>query len=417
VTVQEDYLAKDEVILRCSHHGEFNTTIKKVINNKYQCKRCMFSSLDILKQNTPEDLLTIFHSLGSKFEYLNKTNMSNDNIKIKCHKCNNTSVVSYSNHLKMLRRDIDSQSCNSCCKSGTSIAEKEIVNFIKSITDDNIVTNSKKIIPPLEIDIYTEKSNIAIEYNGIMFHNTYTNPYSGEPKLKNYHINKTNSCEHKNIHLITIYEDQWRDKKDIVKSRLSNLFGKGTAIYARKCDIREVGTKESSIFMENNHIQGNVGANIKLGLYYDNELVSVMTFGKLRPSVGAKSTIGSYELLRFCSKLNHYVVGGASKLFKYFIKTFNPDYILSYADRNWSTTISKDTVYSKLGFINTGVTRPNYYYYDSSFTRYHRYTYRKDVLVNKFGYDNSLTEQDITKKMGLLRVYDSGSIKYEWYKK
>ena len=83
--------------------------------------------------------------------------------------------------------------------------------------------------------------------------------------------------------------------------------------------IKEISSKDCSSFLDQNHIQGKLGAKVRLGLYYNDELVSLMTFGALRKNLGQKSEDGSYELLRFCNKLNTNVVGGASKLFKHFI--------------------------------------------------------------------------------------------------
>ena len=59
-----------------------------------------------------------------------------------------------------------------------------------------------------------------------------------------------------------------------------------------------------------------------------------MVFGSSRHFVGNGKT--KYELIRFCNKINTNVIGGASKLFKYFIKNYNPNEIISYADKRWS---------------------------------------------------------------------------------
>jgi hypothetical protein len=129
-------------------------------------------------------------------------------------------------------------------------------------------------------------------------------------------------------------------------------------IYARNCIIKELQTKEEiklrSKFINENHIQGNSGSTIKLGLFLkDSEaLVSVMTFGIPRYQKISKN---SYELIRFCSLKNNIVIGGASKLLKYFISNYKPDNIISYANRNFSSSLSN--VYKVLGFdkINTNI--------------------------------------------------------------
>jgi hypothetical protein len=84
-----------------------------------------------------------------------------------------------------------------------------------------------------------------------------------------------------------------------------------------------------------------------------------MSFGNKRKYMGQKSYEGTYEMLRFCNKLNTIVVGGASKLLKYFINKYTPKEITSYADRSWSS----GNLYQKLGFKLVSKTRPNYYYF------------------------------------------------------
>jgi hypothetical protein len=209
--------------------------------------------------------------------------------------------------------------------------------------------------------------------------------------------------------LIHIYEDDWVYKKDIINSRILNLLGKSEKIYARKCNIKEI--KENAIirnFLEHNHIQGFIGSQIKIGLFYKEELVSLMTFGSKRRAMGQKSIEGSYEMLRFCNKLNTNVIGGASRLFKYFIDHYNPKEVTSYADRSWSS----GDLYEKLKFELVHKTQPNYYYVVDGIRR-HRFGFRKDILI-KNGADPNKTEHEIMLEKGIFRIYDSGNLKYSY---
>ena len=139
---------------------------------------------------------------------------------------------------------------------------------------------------------------------------------------------------------------------------------------------------------------------------YNNELISLMNFGELRKSLGQRSQQGSYELLRFCNKLNTTVIGGASKLFRYFINNYNPKEIISYADRS----ISNGSMYLKLGFNLSHISDPNYYYVINKI-RYHRFNFRKDKLV-KDGYESTLSESDIMAKLNIYKIYNSGNLKF-----
>jgi len=262
----------------------------------------------------------------------------------------------------------------------------------------------KKILDGKEIDIYIPKFNIGIEFNGLYWHSDIN-------KNPNYHVNKVNVAESKGLHLIHIFEDEWVEKNEIVKSILkSKLNLIENKIYARKCVIKEVGAKQSKIFLNKNHLQGSVNSKIKLGLYYDNKLVSIMTFNKPRLSLGNNySKNGTYEMVRFCSKLNTTVIGGASKLLKYFNNRYKPSKIITYANRNHSN----GKMYKKIGFIFIKNTKPNYWYYDKNKNvRYHRFKFRKDILV-KMGYDRSKTEKEIMSQNGYYRIYDSGHMKFE----
>ena len=288
----------------------------------------------------------------------------------------------------------------------TSMTEHDLLEFIKNNYTNEIIKNSKKIIAPYELDIYLPELKLAFEFNGLYWH-------SEQMKGNNYHLNKTELCEQQGIKLIQIYEDDWLFKQDIVKSRILNLIGKNLyKIHGRKCKIKEIiDNKLIREFLKTNHLQGFIGGQIKLGLYYNEELVSLMTFGKQRKSMGSKSEFNVYEMLRFCNKLNTTIIGSASKLFKYFINKYKPNEIISYADRSWST----GNLYEKLGFELVHKTKSNYYYIIDGVRKY-RFLYRKDLLI-KQGYDANKTEKDIMIDRKIYRIYDSGSMKYKYNNK
>jgi hypothetical protein len=279
--------------------------------------------------------------------------------------------------------------------------ELQLQDFINENYDGIKILNNRTTLKPFELDVYLPDLKLAFEFNGLFYH-------SEKCISNNYHSNKTEDCEKQDIQLIQIYEDDWVYKYNIVISRILNLLGKTSEkIYGRKCIIKEISDNNLiREFLEKNHIQGFVGSQIKLGLFYNEELVSLMTFGKQRKSMGIKSQESVYEMLRFCNKLNTSVVGGADKLFKYFIKTYNPIEVISYADRSWS----RGDLYYKLGFELVHKTQPNYYYIVNRL-RKNRFLYRKDVLI-KQGYDSIKTERVIMLERKIYRIYDSGSLKF-----
>lgn len=294
------------------------------------------------------------------------------------------------------------QEGNLMFNSGPSTPEQEIVAFLKEQGILNVIQSDKEILAGLELDIYLPDYNLAIEFNGNRFHSDLF-------KKKNYHLKKTLECSRKGIRLIHIWECDYVKRKGIILSNLQAILGKTpTRIYARQCTLKTLPAQQTNLFLRENHLQGSTVAGIRLGLFYEQELVAVMTFSKLRKAVGMQHKEGSYELARFCNKLNTTVVGGASKLFSYFIRTFEPKYVLSFANRDWSI----GNLYQKLNMIQVGETPPGYFYVKSQY-KYSRFAFTKHKLV-QIGFDENKSEYAIMSEQGYFRIWDCGNLKYEW---
>ena len=322
-----------------------------------------------------------------------------DEYTILCKKCSNVFKIQ-----RQLWRNRTSNSLDICLncnpiKNGVSISENKIYEIIKENYKGEIIKNYKGL--KKEVDIYLPELKIGFEFNGLYWHSELF-------KNKGYHNDKYSFFDKNGIKMFSIWEDDWLYKQDIVKSMIINKLCKTpNKIYARKCEIREVeDNKLVRKFLEENHIQGFIGSKIKLGLYFNNELVSLMTFGNLRKSLGQKSQEGFYELLRFCNKLNTNVVGGASKLFKYFLNNYDVENVISFSLNSYSS----GDIYSKLGFSFIKETKYNYFWVKNSI-RYHRFGFRKDKLV-KDGFDSNKTEIQIMYDRGYYRIFDCGSKKW-----
>ena len=299
--------------------------------------------------------------------------------------------------------------CNSCPKNraNESKAEMEIFEFIKLYYID-AETKNRTLIHPYELDIFIPSKNLAIEYCGLYFHS------EGMGKDKNYHLNKLKLCQEKGIKLITIFEDEWLNKKDIVISRLKSYLNISAdeVIYARNCEIREIDTKTKDLFLEGNHLQGKDNSSVKLGAFYNGSLISVMTFSKPSIAKGGIFEEGKYELNRFCSKINIQVTGIASKLLKYFKDKFESVKIYSYSDRRWSI----GNLYEILGFDFSHHSDPSYWYIVNN-QRIHRFNFRKNVLKDKLdNFDPNLTEWENMKLNGFDRIWDCGNTKWFYSK-
>lgn len=290
----------------------------------------------------------------------------------------------------------------------TSNEEKELIEFIKSIYKGEITINSKNIISPQEIDIYLPELKIGIEYNGLYWHSEKAG------KNKNYHLNKTLQANSKGIRLIQIFSDEWNNKKEIVKTKLKHILklSDSNKIFARKCIIKEINKTIKNEFLNKYHIQGSDRSEIKLGAFYNNDLVAVMTFSKPRLAIGKtknNDNLIRYELSRYATKYD--IIGGASKLLKYFINNYKSNLIYSYSDNRWSNL--NNNMYTNIGFNIVKTSLPGYYYSKTFHERYHRFNFNKTKL-KQLGHDTfNKTEFQIMDELGYSRIWDCGTTRYE----
>ena len=181
-------------------------------------------------------------------------------------------------------------------------------------------------------------------------------------------------------------------------------------IYARKCVLKNVSKSECDNFLSENHLQNTCNnQKYRLGLYYNDELVQIMTFGKPRYNHNAE-----YELLRLCSKIGTRIIGGAEKLFKYFINTFNPNSIVSYCD---NSKFNGD-VYLRLGFILNSSSKPACHWYNAKYNIHItdnllRANGFDRLLGSKFGYyGKGTSNKQLMIDHGFVSIYDCGQSTY-----
>jgi hypothetical protein len=355
----------------CKNSSCFNTLPKrKKRESEYQSFK-----------TATEDRNCLF--LTKKDQFIEK---GNNQILIRCS-CGNIRKTSVSTFL------FKGSICRCCFLNNK---RSNIEEIIKIFLEKFVKTEKSVALFPKELDIFIPDKNIGIEFDGLYWHSETV------IKNKNYHLDKTEKCKKKGIQLLHIFEDEWAFKENIVKSVLLSKLGiYENRIYARKCEVKEINTNLKNSFLNENHLQGRDLSSIRLGLFYNDELVSVMTFGK-RKITGAEPKL---ELIRFASKLNTQVIGGASKLFKYFLKNYDFSEILSYADRRWSN----GNFYEKLGFRLDHISRPNYWYIKNG-KREHRVNYQKHKLSNLLEkYDESLTEYENMLNNRYHRIWDCGN--------
>jgi hypothetical protein len=326
---------------------------------------------------------------------------NDNNYIIKCD-CKKNHVYITNNRLYYQRKNKHTVQCTICNPiDKNSGLELLLSNFIKENYDGCIIENDRTFLSGKELDVYLPDLKLAFEFNGIYWHNELY-------KSKYYHYDKTNSCQENGIQLIHIYEDDWIYKENIIKSIILNKLGKiSDKIFAENTEIREISDNILiRDFLNSNHIQGYIKSKIKIGLFYNEELVSLMIFANLAKTTNCKLKEISYEIVRYCNKLNTDIIGGESKIFKYFIEKYNPKEVISYVNRSNSNGI----LFESLGFNLVRITKPNYYYVVDGI-RKPQSQFRKNVLVNQ-GFDKNKTEHEIMSERNIFRIFNSGYLKF-----
>lgn len=287
------------------------------------------------------------------------------------------------------------------CGNHMSTAEDEICEFMaKIIGTGKIIRRSHKILNGDELDIYVPDFRLAIEYDGIRWHSEQFN------KNKNYHLEKTLKCRDAGITLIHVFEDEWIKNKNLVLEKIGHFLGtiKKSVIGGRKCVVREVKYQEAKDFLNRFHLQGFAKSSVYYGAFCQDTLLGVMTFTKFGDD---------WELNRFSTNTNYSCPGVASKIFKQFIKDYNPDSIKSFLDRRWCFD-EKNNLYTKLGFKQDAILPPDYRYTNGHGERLHKFGFRKQILHKKYGLPLDMTENEMTVKLGYYKIWDCGLIRYIW---
>lgn len=287
----------------------------------------------------------------------------------------------------------------STCKSNSSNNSKPNQYFANLLKEFNIEYEREFVIENRNYDF--KVGGYLIEIDPTATHNSTYNPFSRIPTTINYHQEKSNLAKKYGYKCIHIWD--W----DNVYKILDIINPNKTIIYARNCVVKEISKQELDVFLNEYHLQKTCrNQNIKLGLYHNNELMQVMSFGNPRYNKNYM-----YELLRLCTKRGIIVVGGAKKLFNYFIKKYNPKNIISYCDNSKFN----GEIYTKLGFYLKDFGRPSKHWYNQK-TKQH-FT---DNLVRQRGVDQLLDtnygkgtdNNKLLLENGFVEIYDCGQSTY-----
>lgn len=286
------------------------------------------------------------------------------------------------------------------CFPQTSEQENEMYKFLQSfLQDDDIIRNDRQVLEGKELDFYFPEKKIAIEMNGVYWHSEKFN------KDKNYHYDKWKQCQDMGIQLITIWEDEWLYKQDIVKSTIMSKLGisQDTKIPARKTTFELISSKNAKDFANLHHIQGGVDGKFNYALKHNDEIVAVAIFSK------TQGKENSFNLLRFCS--SKIIQGGFTKMLKNFVKEQEcVEEIITFSDN----CKSNGSLYNSNGFTVDSEIKPDYSYV-KNLNRVHKFNFRKaNFKSNKdLLFEDDMTESELAALNNLHRIWDCGKIKWK----
>lgn len=385
----------------------FEQRLGVFVKSEEGCPFCYRSVIAQKAAMTHEEFVEKLGDRAKEYEFITKYHRAHEKITVK-HRCGNVFEITPDSMLRGGR-------CKACKYSS---GEGDLFNEIKKIFPSAEQGNRTILPDKREVDVYIPELKVAIEYDGLRYHTV--EHFVGDQRRKwsyafasNYHLWKTNECYKKGVRLIHIYEDEWLNSREIVLDMLKAI-GRAECdkVYARLTKAMFIAKEEACQFLDNNHIQGRVRAEYYVGLYQGDLLVAVQAYSKLRKGAGGQGSV-DWELTRYATKSGYSVIGGFSKCLAFFKRQINTEKIVSYGDLRY---IDRDNnVYLKNGFKQTRVNGPTYDYVKGN-KRWHRFNFRKEVIAKRFAwvYDSRKTEREMMLELGYERIYNCGTIRYEY---
>lgn len=286
------------------------------------------------------------------------------------------------------------EDCAKCYPA--SRGERDLADFIQGLfPDEEVVRNDRSIIGPLELDIVVPSRKVAVEFNGAYWH---SEEYG---KDKWYHHEKWKRCLEKGYQLIQVWSDTWENRPEAVKAMIASKLGANqrTRVYGRTTSVTTVPLATARDFFDKHHVQGWTRASIYLGLEHpDLGLVAVCAF-----RISKREVV--LERYATCA----HVIGGQSKLLSAFDRTHAYDRMITFADLE----VSDGNLYEQTGWVKDRDLLPDYKYLVGG-TRVHKFNYRlaRFKTDSSLTYEEGLSERELARLNGLMRVWDSGKIRY-----
>jgi hypothetical protein len=387
----------------CPDHGEFFAQPANLLNSSgcVECGKAKFQKHMLARRLTTEDWVARAREKhGDRYCYEETVYVSeSEKVSVRCKvhgifKTGNDHIYQATN-------------CPACSVH-ESKGERAVASFISIFTP--VITRDRTILKPKELDIYLPEHNLAIEYCGEYWHSLKNEEQVREGRLKHYQ--KYMDCKAKGIRLITIYESEWLDRGHQIRRLLRNAIGKSRGkLMARKCELRNVDSREAKDFYDRYHPQGGSGQGQHYGLYWKGKLVACMRFA-LGTNDRGNTKERVWTLARYATRIT--VSGAASRLFKAFLKDVQPPLVKSFSDNRYFD----GAMYEALGFSLEAHVNADYVVWSPKLglrpkSHYQRRELQKRLTDHGLSevYDHETdprTETEMTFLMGAGRLYDCG---------
>jgi len=323
-----------------------------------------------------------FHLLSSIEDYKRRRI---DRLKFVCKQCG-------AEQLKSLAMLEESPICFSCAPK-ESKGQIEVYNFVASITPDAILSD-RSLIAPREVDILVPSKKLAIEYNGLYWHSVSNIPD------RNYHEIKRKSVEAAGHKFFMIFEDEWKNRRQIVEGMLRHRLGvPGEVLDARKLQIKELDNMTAAAFFEMSHLEGHVRCFSCFGLV--DESGRVVAAMSLRKPFHASKAILSLEVARSACLPGITIRGWIGRLTSVSLKkakSLGFQSIISYVDAR----VGDGKSYLTAGWRLESSPKGARFWWTDYGHRYNRFKYKADKIRN-------LSQEEVAKESGVVEIWGCGN--------
>lgn len=277
------------------------------------------------------------------------------------------------------------------CDVLISKPQREIATFVRSL-GLTVIDNDWSVLKTREIDVWIPEKKFGIEFNGLYHHSELARNDNNHVELK------CEIAENVGIRLLTVYEDEWRDKREIVEGMITQRLGFSRIIFARKCNIISLDTSTRQLFFEKTHLEGDVASRMSWGLYDKDVLVAALSVRI--PKYGSDGE--TLEIGRFACLPGITVTGGLSRLIKKaadYAKINGFKRLMTYVDKRVGMGIG----YEKSGFQFLHKSSIRFWWTDT---------------VNRFKRQHiqatdDCTQDEIAQMLGLTRIFGATNLVFE----